>query len=99
MPIVFNNATTGHKLQGSSVDQLFIHEWKYGCRNWVYVVLSRVRTRNGLFIRKPIKISEIKNFNTVPDALTKMLDKFRQYSPEMFSSRVYEGLKVDLGQP
>jgi hypothetical protein len=35
-----NNATTGHKLQGSSVDSIFVHAWIY---EWAYVVLSRVR--------------------------------------------------------
>jgi hypothetical protein len=27
LPILINNATTGHKLQGSSVDSLFVHNW------------------------------------------------------------------------
>ena len=53
LPMVVNNATTGHKLQGSGVDCLFVHNWSY-VTNWVYVVLSRVKTRAGLFCRKPI---------------------------------------------
>ena len=43
LPIVVNNATTGHKLQGAGVDILFVHNWSY-VTNWVYVMLSRVRT-------------------------------------------------------
>ena len=43
-------ATTGHKLQGMSKDTLIVNDWNYRCANWVYVVLSRVRRRKGLFL-------------------------------------------------
>ena len=36
-----NHATTGHKLQGKSMDRLFVSSWSY-TRNWPYVILSRV---------------------------------------------------------
>ena len=49
-PIVSNSATTGHKLQGSTVSNLLVNDWFYG-NNWIYVVLSRVRTAKGLYIR------------------------------------------------
>ena len=39
IPIVVNNATTGHKLQGSGVDNLLVHGW-YKVANWNYVMLS-----------------------------------------------------------
>jgi hypothetical protein len=41
LPLFINNATTGHKLQGTGVDSLFVHSWSY-VTNWVYVMLSRV---------------------------------------------------------
>jgi hypothetical protein len=44
---------SGHKLQGSSIYNLFIHCWR-NVRNWDYVMLSHVRTRNGLFLREAI---------------------------------------------
>ncbi len=53
LPLIVNDATTGHKLQGSSVYNLFIHCWS-NVRNWDYVMLSHVRTRNGLFLREAI---------------------------------------------
>ncbi len=52
-PVIGNFATTGHKLQGKSVNQLVIAEWS-NLKNWAYVVLSRVRTLAGLFLEKPI---------------------------------------------
>jgi len=49
VPIVLNHATTGHKLQGKSLDSLVIHEWS-DVTNWAYVLLSRVRTIDGLYL-------------------------------------------------
>ena len=40
-PVVINHATTGHKLQGKSLDELVVAEWS-GVQNWAYVVLLRV---------------------------------------------------------
>ena len=40
-PIIGNFATTGHKLQGKTITNLVIAEWR-DIENWVYVVLSRV---------------------------------------------------------
>ena len=42
IPVKFNIATAGHKVQGM-----------YGFPNWVYVVLSRVHTISGLFCVNP----------------------------------------------
>ena len=48
-----NDATTGHKLQGMSKDKLIIVSWSF-IPNWIYVVLSRVRTLKGLFLLRPL---------------------------------------------
>ena len=48
-----NHATTGHKLQGKTVKSLVIAEWSR-VKNWAYVVISRVKTLDGLFLMKPI---------------------------------------------
>ena len=47
-------ATTGHKLQGMSKDKLIVLSWNYSFKNWIYVVLSRVRTLSGLYLCQPI---------------------------------------------
>jgi hypothetical protein len=52
-PVVINHATTGHKLQGKSMDALVIAEWSH-VKNWAYVAISRVRTLDGLFFIEPI---------------------------------------------
>ena len=48
-----NHATTSHKLQGKTVALLVIAQWSK-VKNWAYVVISRVRTLDGLFLTSPI---------------------------------------------
>ena len=75
LPVISNNATTGHKLQGSTKESIFIARFFYETKNWNYVVLSRVRTRDGLFLKEPLDPS--KHF-TMDDTLATMLTTFRQ---------------------
>ena len=67
LPINSNDATTGHKLQGMSKDVVIITSWPTGgaFKNWEYVVLSRVRTRNGLYLFE--KIDMTKSFKPSPE--------------------------------
>ena len=67
LPVNLNDATTGHKLQGSSKDILIITSWPNGglFRNWEYTVLSRVRKLDGLYLLKPIDLD--KPFKPSPD--------------------------------
>ena len=83
LPILSNSATTGHKLQGSGVHNLFVHNWSY-VTNWVYVMLSRVKTQAGLFSRK--KLSTDLSKYAVPDALKRLIEKFRQKRPRWASA-------------
>jgi hypothetical protein len=55
LPLVLNSATTGHKLQGKSVEKLLVSHWNTA-QNWAYVVLSRVRTLTGLHLRSALPI-------------------------------------------
>jgi hypothetical protein len=73
LPLLVNNATTGHKLQGSGVDNLFVHSLSY-VTNWAYVMLSRVKTQGGLFCRQAL--SQYLTKYAVPDALKRMMDRF-----------------------
>jgi hypothetical protein len=90
IPLTINNATTGHKLQGSGVDNLFVHNWSR-VQNWVYVILSRVKTRSGLFCRKPLPRNNLNQYR-VPPALSRMLDRFRQRSPTQWTDADYQRL-------
>jgi hypothetical protein len=53
--VVSSIGTTGHKLQGMSKDNVIVTSWNYRARNWVYVVLSRVRTLKGLHLLQKLK--------------------------------------------
>ena len=75
--IIVNNATTGHKLQGSGVENLFVHNWYY-VTNWVNVILSRVKTRSGLFLRNMLDNSLSKY--SVPKKLTRIISKLKDNS-------------------
>ena len=79
-PLNTNDATTGHKLQGMSKDQLIVTSWDGISKwpNWAYTVISRVRKLEGLFLCKPLTSSV--SFE-LPDDLVKyesyMLEKER----------------------
>ena len=74
-PISVNHATTGHKLQGKTLKGLLIAEWpKKHLKNWIYVVLSRVKKIDDLFLLHPIPDGE----DDYPDPrLTDMLTRLR----------------------
>ena len=72
-PVVLNHATTGHKLQGKSLDQLIVAEWS-SVKNWACVVLSHVRTLDGLFLHS--KIPEKIDFTPDPNYIA-MMDQLR----------------------
>ena len=73
-PVLCNHATTGHKLQGQTKPSLFVSEWSY-TRNWPYVVLSRVKSLKGLFLRKPLDPDA--DFSHDP-RLPNMIERFRR---------------------
>ena len=52
-PVLVNNATTGHKLQGQTKENLVISVWSKK-KNWNYVALSRVTKRQGLYLVSPL---------------------------------------------
>ena len=89
IPILVNNATTGHKLQGCGVQAIFVHGWSI-VRNWAYVVLSRVRTLSGLYLREQLD-SNLSNY-AIPDQLQSLLRKFRgSLSPTIWTEEQYNG--------
>ncbi len=73
-PINNDLATTGHKLQGMTKKYLIVASLNYSTANWIYVVLSRVTTLDGLFLLQPLKT----NFNPQPSKLLKEEWKFQR---------------------
>ena len=97
-PVVLNHATTGHKLQGKSMDELVIVEWsKKDKAKWAYVVISRVRTLEGLFFLEPIpddidftpdqKYQEM--MDRMRDTVLASADQIQDLMEEFFSSSPY----------
>jgi hypothetical protein len=74
-PIIGNFATTGHKLQGKTMANLIIAEWR-NIENWAYVVLSRVRTLAGIFLLEALPDSI--SFAPSPEYLL-MMERLRKY--------------------
>ena len=50
-PAIGCNAMIVHKLQGKSMDCMVDSEWCFTQQNWIYVLLSRLRTSIGLYIQ------------------------------------------------
>ena len=73
--VLNNHATTGHKLQGKSVDSLLVGEYNTTLPNWIYVVLSRVRKLKDLYLLKklPEDISSTPN-----QQMTDMMERLRK---------------------
>jgi hypothetical protein len=59
VPINLSLAITGHKLQGMTLDILILSEINLKA-NWLYVLLSRVTTLQGLYLMKPLTMEMFK---------------------------------------
>ena len=94
IPIISSNATTGHKLQGSGVETLFVHNWSYQ-PNWVYVMLSRLTTSEGLYARVPLRtnLDEYK----LSKSYTTMIQNFEQTrQAQLFTNKQYKTILQDI---
>jgi hypothetical protein len=78
-PINLALAINGHKLQGMTVDILILSEINL-TSNWLYVLLSRVTTLEGLFLMEPLR----KNmFKPIEKQLKQELEFLRQKEQEL----------------
>jgi PIF1-like helicase len=89
LPLLLNNATTGHKLQGVGVEELFVHNWS-NVTNWSYVMLSRVKTMAGLYARNLLD-TDLSKFNLKP-SYERMLRKLRKKKPDVLTSEQYANM-------
>jgi len=84
IPVNSNIATTGHKLQGMSKKILVVNSWNYTFPNWIYVVLSRVKTLSGLFLLKPLDLMrEFKVPQTLMQFEQRMMTRERHFLNEL----------------
>ena len=83
-PVNLNDASTVHKLQGLSKDVIIITSWANRWDNWEYTILSRVRTRKGLFLLKDIDME--KSF-APPKMLQSYMKKIKDMEKKMLDDR------------
>ena len=71
---------TGHKVQGFSIDAIILgalgKHHKNGLSGWLYVVLSRVRTVNGLYLMEQIEQDPAKYI--IRTDVVKEMDRLRK---------------------
>ena len=90
-PFISNNCTTGHKLQGCSLETLLVNDWWYH-GNWVYVVLSRIRTLKGLYLREKLSY-DLTKYEMSSEMLT-MIDNFKDsVAVEWLVETEYDGFE------
>jgi len=75
VPLLSADAITGHKLQGMTMNNLVIQDFDYKTPNWVYVALSRVKDRKGLFLMSKLDKNKIKKPN---DGLVLMEERLKE---------------------
>jgi len=78
-------ATTGHKLQGMTKDIMILSEVSL-VPNWLYVVLSRVTTLQGLFLMTPLTENM---FHPIPQSLQCELDFLKDLEKRFMSKINY----------
>jgi hypothetical protein len=82
IPVNLNDATTVHKLQGVTKKHLIVHNWSY-TQGWIYTVLSRVRTRDGFFLNKPLAYKP--DSFKLPQSLLRFQQRISQKIPKRAS--------------
>ena len=54
-PLNGANCRTGHKIQGRSLESIFVSSWNTS-PGWAHVVLSRATTMAGVFLREALPV-------------------------------------------
>jgi len=86
--LISNSATTGHKLQGYTAVALIVLNWEYK-ENWVYTVLSRIRTMKNLYIMK--ELSEDLDKYKMSPRMKQMMSRFQEnVAVPYFEAHEYE---------
>jgi PIF1-like helicase len=102
VPIAPNFASTIHKLQSQTLDQLTIAELttkdmflkRVTHASFLYVLLSRVRTLAGLFLLQPITWDDIANFSSLLPSFRVELSRLEQLAHESRETFPYPSTAV-----
>ena len=88
LPVMSNQATTRHKLQGASINQLFVNNWNY-TTNWPYAVLSQLQSSKGLYLCNKLSMDLTKY--AMPWQLQKMIQwkKEHQHSGQRRNTKTF----------
>ena len=62
-------------MQGYTAEALLVNNWEYK-QNWAYVVLSRVKTMGGLYLRVPLS-EDLRHYH-MPKKMKDMIGKLKQ---------------------
>ena len=89
LPFISYQATTGHKLQGASINQLFVNNWNY-TTNWPFIVLSRLQSIEGLYLRN--KLSTDLTKYAMPWQLQKMIQRLEKTAATFWTKEQYKDL-------
>ena len=87
LPVISIQATTGHKLQGASINQLFVNNCNY-TTNWQYIVLSQLQSSKGLYLHN--KLSTDLTKYAVPWELQKMIQWLEKRAPTFWTQEQYK---------
>ena len=85
LPINCNISTTGHKLQGATLNSLVVNSWAYGCVHWVYVIFSRVRELDNLVLNEKLDIH--RNYEARKDLVRWEQDMKNRIETDTFKQR------------
>ena len=91
LPVNDNIATTGHKLQGVTLNNLIVKSWSYAT-HWVYVALSRVTSLEGLVFCE--RLNEQKEY-TCDKELLQFEERLRKYCEAPLFTTDYEKQKYE----
>jgi hypothetical protein len=86
LPLLQISATTGHKLQGSGVETLYVHKWNR-VTNRNYVMLSRVKNMRGLYARQ--KLPEDMALYALKPVYGNMISKLATKAPVVLTEDDY----------
>ena len=77
-----------NKARTNPLNKMVVHSWQYGTVNWIYVVLSRMRTLKGLFICEKLDYTKKLFSGSKITEGRRMIKNFGREVDEVFESEL-----------